>query len=249
MEPSESALWRQFREHGDSAAREALLAMHLPYAKVVAAAYFGKRIDNDVPFEDYRQMASLALIEALERFDPAVGVMFKTYAARYMHGAILDGLQRANEKHEQLAARRRLLAQRRASLRGADDSQGARKTATRRRTPEQALAYVAEVGIGFAIAWLLDGTGMVQPPQEAIVMPAYCSMELRQLRERIVELVQTLPAGECRVIQAHYFQAMGFEEVANLMGLSRSRISQLHRQGLMRLKESLHEHLGMDVSA
>ncbi|WP_395688956.1 sigma-70 family RNA polymerase sigma factor [Caenimonas koreensis] len=224
MEPSESALWRQFREHGDSAAREALLAMHLPYAKVVAAAYFGKRIDNDVPFEDYRQMASLALIEALERFDPAVGVMFKTYAARYMHGAILDGLQRANEKHEQLAARRRLLAQRRASLRGADDSQGARKTATRRRTPEQALAYV-------------------------IVMPAYCSMELRQLRERIVELVQTLPAGECRVIQAHYFQAMGFEEVANLMGLSRSRISQLHRQGLMRLKELLHEHLGMDVSA
>ncbi|MBC7603850.1 MAG: sigma-70 family RNA polymerase sigma factor [Ramlibacter sp.] len=249
MEQVESGLWRRLREDGDVSAREALLELHLPYAKIVAATYYGKRIHDEVEFADYLQMASLGLIEALDRFDPAFGVMFKTFAARRMHGTIIDGLQCANEKHQQIAAAQQLQAQRSASIRGAHSEKGS-GTSPRRRTPEQALQFVAEVGIGFALAWLLDGTGMIQDQEreQAEVMPFYRSVELRQLRDRIVELVRGLPPNESKVIQFHYFQEVSFEDLSEAMNLSRGRISQIHRQGLIRLKESLRRHLAFDVS-
>lgn len=248
MEQQESELWRRHCGERDARAREALLEMHLPYAKIVAATYYGRRIHDEIEFADYLQMASLGLIESVDRFDPGVGVMFRTFAARRMHGAILDGLVCANEKHQQIAARQQLEAQRRASIRAAG-SNAESGSALRRRTPEQALAYVAEVGIGFALAWLLDGTGMVQHEEKAQVLPFYRSVELQQLRDRIIELVRDLPPNESRVIRSHYFQEVSFEDLAAKMQLSRGRISQIHRQGLIRLKESLGQHLALDVSA
>jgi len=51
--------------------------------------------------------------------------------------------------------------------------------------------------------------------------------------------VQSLPAQEKRVIHSHYFQEVEFDEIASTMRLSRGRISQLHRQALLHLKEGL----------
>ena len=243
----EAVLWQRLRATGDSSAREALLDMHLPYAKVVAASYYAKRMHDEIEFADYLQLSSLGLIEALDRFDPQVGVLFKTFAARRMHGAILDGLERLTEKQQQIAARQRLESQRRASIREAATGESG-KPAPRQRSPEQVLQFVAEAGLAFALAWILDGTGMVQAGEKSESMPFYRSVELKQLRERIVELVRALPPQEKRVIQSHYFQEVPFEEIAGTMGLTRGRISQIHKQGLLRLKDSLRTHFECDVS-
>lgn len=242
----EAALWQRLREDRDVAAREALLDMHLPYAKVVAASYYAKRMHDEIEFADYLQLSSLGLIEALDRFDPQVGVLFKTFAARRMHGAILDGLERLTEKQQQIAARQRLEAQRRAAIRDAADRQD--KPGTRQRSPDQVLQFVAEAGLAFALAWILDGTGMVQTSEKSETLPFYRSVELKQLRERIIEMVRALPPQERRVIQSHYFQEIAFEEIAGTMGLTRGRISQIHKQGLLRLKELLRNHFECDVS-
>jgi RNA polymerase sigma factor FliA len=105
---AEAGLWQRFRAAGDADARSRLLEMHLPYAKILAGVYFGRRYHDEVEFGDYLQLASIGLVEALDRFDPARGVQFRTFAARRMHGAILDGLERMTEKQQQIAARQRL---------------------------------------------------------------------------------------------------------------------------------------------
>jgi RNA polymerase sigma factor FliA len=155
---TEVVLWESWRKHRDQEAREKLLSMHLPYARVVAASYFGKRFHNEIEFDDYLQLASVGLIEAMERFDPTAGAQFKTFAARRRHGAILDGLERLTEKQQQIAARQRLKVQRNESL-----VEGAVELSKGARPQEKALKYIAEAGLAFAIAWLLDGTGMVEP--------------------------------------------------------------------------------------
>lgn len=208
--------------------------------------YYAKRMHDEIEFADYLQLSSLGLIEALDRFDPQVGVLFKTFAARRMHGAILDGLERLTEKQQQIAARQRLEAQRRAAIRDAADRQD--KPGTRQRSPDQLLQFVAEAGLAFALAWILDGTGMVQTSEKSETLPFYRSVELGQLRERIIEMVRALPPQEKRVIQSHYFQEIAFEEIAGTMGLTRGRISQIHKQGLLRLKELLRNHFECDVS-
>jgi RNA polymerase sigma factor FliA len=97
-ELTEAELWELWREHADDGARQRLLDLHLPYARIVAASYYAKRFHDEIEFADYLQLASLGLIEALGRFDPGVGVQFRTFAARRMHGAILDGIEQLTEK-------------------------------------------------------------------------------------------------------------------------------------------------------
>ncbi len=79
---AEAGLWELWRQHADDGARQRLLDLHLPYARIVAASYYAKRFHDEIEFGDYLQLASLGLIEALSRFDPGVGVQFRTFAAR-----------------------------------------------------------------------------------------------------------------------------------------------------------------------
>lgn len=204
--------------------------------------YYGKRVGNDIEFSDFLQLASLGLVESIDRFDPSHGVQFRTYASRRMHGALVDGIEKMTERQQQGAARARLEQQRRASIEARDDANGTR------RTPEQLLQYVAEAGLAFALSWLLDGTGLVQVTEEAHTQPFYRSAELQQLRQRILDLVRDLPPQERRVVHGHYFQEQLFEDIAESMHLTKGRISQIHRRALLRLRESLDERKRGDVS-
>src|SRR6478735_4791203 len=152
----ERALWHHLRATADADARSRLLALHMPYARIVAATYYSKRFHDEIEFGDYLQYASIGLLEALERFDPDRGAQFRTFAARRMHGAILDGIERLSEKQQQIAARQRLRAERvdaAKQLAGGDPG---------RLAGDKLCDYVAEVGLGLALAWLLEGTAMVE---------------------------------------------------------------------------------------
>jgi RNA polymerase sigma factor FliA len=241
---AERNLWDAWRKHRDDDARQQLLTLHLPYARVVAASYYAKRLHDEIEFGEYLQLASLGLIEAVGRFDPEYGVQFRTFAARRMHGAILDGIERLTEKQQQIAARQRLEAQRRAAIK---EGAAAEHRGAGPRSGEQVLQYVADVGLAFALAWILDGTGMLDSGERSETLPFYRSVELDQLRRRIVELVHALPLQERRVIQAHYFQDVPFDEIADDMRLTRGRISQVHRKALTRLQDLLRSQTDCDT--
>jgi len=238
-EPEEK-LWGDWKRERSGDTRSALLALHLPYARIVAASYYSKRMNEEIEFADYHQLASIGLLEAFDRFDPDVGVQFRTFAARRMHGAILNGLERLTEKQQQLAFRRRLEGQRRASIKGEKFAEpGKSDEKDDASSGAQLLRYVADVGLSFALAWILDGTGMLDTGDTATSLPFYRNVELRELRQRIIDLVGALPAQERIVIQHHYFQEQPFEAIALSLSLTRGRVSQIHRRALSRLGESL----------
>jgi RNA polymerase sigma factor for flagellar operon FliA len=233
---AEMALWRSWRRDRCEQAHQELAALHGDYARIMAATYYSRRMHNEIEFAEYAQFAHVGLLESIERFDPECGVRFRTFAARRMHGAILDGIERLTEKQQQIAEMQRLRALRRQSLL-ADGENG--RPAPAPRTPEQALKFISEVGLGLAISWLLEGTGMVDNGEASENLSFYQSIELRQLRERVVELVKALPPQQSRVIAGHYLQDLAFEEIATMLGLSKGRISQIHKQGLLALRAAL----------
>ena len=239
--PQEAALWQRLRDSGDAAARDALLALHLPYARVVAKVYYAKRFHDEIEFGDYLQYASVGMLEALERYDPGRGVQFRTFAARRMHGAILNGLERLTEKQQQIAARQRLRTERLQDLKSlaADGApQG----------PQQLLRFVSEVGIGLALCWMLDGTSLVEGAEASTSMPFYQSVALRQLREKLLRAIDILPAPERTVVRSHYLQEMQFDAIAVMMSLSKGRISQIHKQALLRLRGLVRDQADWNAS-
>ncbi len=242
----ESALWQRLRDSADSGARNALLAMHMPYAKVVAASYYSRRFHDEIEFGDYLQYASLGLLEALDRYDPARGVQFRTFAARRMHGAILNGLERLTEKQQQIAARQRLRVERMQDVKALAQEGGA--AATPAQQPEQLMRFVSDVGIGLALCWMLEGTAMIENEEAATAIPFYQDHALRQARERLLSAVDALAPQERTVIRNHYLQEMPFDEIAAALQLTKGRISQIHKQALLHLRSAVRDRSDWDAN-
>ncbi len=269
---TEQALWTRWTLERDGDAREQLICLFLPYARVIAATLYARRTHHDVEFAEYLQLASVGLVESVDRFDPQQGVQFKTYASKRMQGAILNGLERLTEKNQQIAVKRRLQQERLQAVKsharqaaadalaGTDDAQGGGTAAeggpppTTRRDQQALFEYLAEVGVGLALGVLLEGSGMVDAEATGHGATAaspevgyFQRQELRQLQRRVKELLAALPDQEQRVLRYHYLQDVPFDEIAALLGVTRSRVSQLHRQGLNSLRGRLGDRRRCDT--
>lgn len=239
---NEGDLWTRWRTRGDPQARQALIERHLPYARIVAARYYARRIHDEIEFGDYFQLASLAMVESVDRYLPEQGAQFRTFAARRMHGAILDGLEKLTEKQQQLAVRQRLERERleAAKLHAREVVEGARGAPATQE--DQLFAYLAEVGIGLALGVLLEETGMIDRDAHGVASDPhhqYRQVEMSQLKTRLSALVESLPPAHRSVLQWHYRHDHSFVDIAQRLDLSRGRVSQIHKQALESLRQAL----------
>lgn len=245
-------LWQRVRMQQDGQARDELICHYLPFARMVAATYYAKRYHDEIEFGEYLQLATLGMIEALDRFDPARGVQFKTFASHRMHGTVVDGLSRATEKQQQIALRTRLKQERLSSVKQAlAPAPEAAEAAKPAFGTDKLLNHLAEVGIGLALAWLLEDTSMVQAHDDAADtrhVPYLQSLELKQLQQRVRDLVDSLPSQQKVVIRCHYVQDIPFEHIATMLGLTRGRISQIHKQALNTMRDKLKGRRSCDVA-
>jgi RNA polymerase sigma factor FliA len=236
--PGEAALWQRWVDEQDYGARDILARHYQGYARALAAQLYGRRVSDEFEFDEYLQFATVGMIESLDRFDPALGAMFKTFATRRITGAILSGLTSLSERQEQIVLRRRVAEERTASLK--DDRPA-------EEDPEALLRELANIGVGLALGYILDGTGMMEGGEQALPDNTYTRIELKQFQERIKHLVRNLTEREQDVVRLHYFQSKSFDEVAEQLGLTKGRISQLHKQALLRLRTLIAASAGIDV--
>lgn len=239
----EAQWWADWRARRDEAARQSLLTAHLPYAKMVAAVLYGQRCRDDIEFDDYLQLARLGLMEAMERYDPTMGASFRSFASQRVRGAVMDGLARLTERQQQIAVRRRLLAERTASVSCAEEAADESAAPPKPGSLQGAalFEYLAQVGVGLALGFMLEDSGMLAPPEEraGAADPHYHAIELKQTKAQLASLVDQLPPPERRVIRLHYQQGHAFDDIASDLGLTKGRISQIHKRALGTLRELL----------
>lgn len=235
---SEVELWEAWRECADSSARQALVERHRRLAKSIAATVYGRRSRNEVAFDDFYHYALVGLIEAIDRYDPTRGAKFATFAGPRIRGAVLNGLAHLTERHEQAAMRRRLESERIASL----------LPETGLADGDELLAELGEIGVGVALGLILDAIGLGPDGREACQADPYKQVELKQVREQVREMVGRLPASERSTIDLHYLRAKRFEQIAEELGVSPARISQLHRQAIERLRGLISKATSCDLA-
>lgn len=226
----EAALWQRWRAGRDEAARDLLATKYLSYARALAAKCYSRRVHNEFEFDEYFHFAVVGMMEALDRYDPDRGALFKTYATTRINGAILNGLNGLSERQQQIGLQHRLARERVESLKA--DEAG-------RDAGQVLLQQLGDIGVGVALGFLLEGTGMLMGAEDGLPDNAYSHIELRQLRDRLWQMVEQLTEREAQVIRRHYLQQQPFDEIATALSLTRGRISQLHRQGLERMRKLL----------
>lgn len=218
----ESQLWHAWRRHGDTSARERLVHLHMDFARILSGKLYARRYTDEVEFVEYLQLASVGLIESIDRFDPERGASFRTYASHRIQGAILSGLEALTERGRQLALKRRIEQERLQSLR--EGSQAA---------VGDTFARLASIAVGLALGFMPDDMASFRAQEGSYGDNAYSASELRQLQRRLVKLVGELPEREAKIIRHHYFPQIPFDEIARSLALTKGRVSQLHGHALI----------------
>lgn len=225
----EAQLWRATRS-GSAEAREALFSRYAAFARQIAARHFRDRTGGDLDLQEFRQLAYAGLLEAIDRFDPDRGVPFRGYAARRIAGSVLDGIAHVSELREQIAFRNRLRSDRVRSLAIRDADQ---------LSSSDAMRALAEIATGLAIGFMLD-SGLMASEETADRAPsAYEGLAWKETVQRLRVALDELPDREQLIIRQHYLHGVAFDLIADLLGLSKGRVSQLHKGAIGRLRRRL----------
>jgi RNA polymerase sigma factor for flagellar operon FliA len=231
---AEAALWTAFRDQGSAGARERLFGVHAAFARNIARRHHQERSRGDMDLHDLHQLAYTGLLEALDRFDPRLGIPFRPFAAHRISGSIRDGIIKMSEMREQLSWRNRVRRERVQSISGGE--------------AREPIEKLTEIVVGLALGFMLEGTGLFVHDEggredvQGVTRTAYDSLAWKEMTARLGNELRDLPERERIVLQKHYMDSLNFDSVAALMGVSKGRISQMHRMALERLRKRMSEH-------
>ena len=227
----EQALWESFKGRGELAARADLFALYHPLARRIAAKHFHAQTRTDVELNDVVQLACAGLIEAIDRFNPSLGVPFKFYGNRRILGSVLDGLARMTEQRAQAEAWRTARQDRLRSLKADADLAS--------ENFNEALAQLGAIANEMAIGFMLEDSGFLSSENTQALESPYDSLVWRQLQTRLAAELELLRPNERAVLSYHYLGAISFRQIAELLALSPGRIAQLHKSALGTLRKRL----------
>jgi RNA polymerase sigma factor for flagellar operon FliA len=238
----EPALWQAFRE-GDMSARDTLLNEHLGLVHMVARR-MSRTLAADVDFDDLVSSGSVGLMNALEAFDLSRGLAFSTFAAPRIRGAILDELRRQDHVPRSLRRKSREIAAAREALTRANGLP----------PDDRELALHMGVDLDTLWRWQSEIMGIVHMPIDRPssdderrvnpqdVLPGTDGLKiedeinLRQEVGALREAIMKLKEKERVVLSLYYFEELKQHEVAAVVGLTESRVSQIRSNAIRKLR-------------
>ena len=248
---------RLYNPFADPKARERLLVQHLPLVKQIAGR-MAIGLPKSVDVDDLVSAGVIGLIDALNNFDASRGVQFKTYATLRIRGAILDELRSLDWVPRSARARSREVERAVVKL----ENQLGRSPTETEIAREMGIPledlYKALDDAGISTVLSLDdlvhmGGGSDDRPVplvEAIEAPdrpdVLADIEREETKKIIMELLDTLPEQERLVIALYYYEELTLKEIGEVMGLTESRISQIHTKVILTLRGKLKRRLIFD---
>ena len=226
-ERAEALLWTRFRFEKRQDAREPLFNRYVGLARSIAWRH--RSWGREAAKRDAEQWAYTGLLQAIDAFDPLRGSPFEAFAKPRIVGSVRDGFARSTEVEAQMSARRRQERERLRSLKAAGTN-----------SENDSIECLGSIAASLAIGLILDETRLIGSESDPDPAPsAYESLVWRQTQAKLLREIERLAPGEAAVIRQHYEHGLNFAQIAELLGLSRGRISQLHSAALLKLKKRM----------
>ncbi len=246
------AVWRKFRTCPEQRLRERLVLHYAPLVKYVAGRV-GTGLPTHVDVSDLIQSGIFGLIDAIEKFEPERGLRFETYAMQRIRGAILDDLRSQDWVPRVVRSRAR-------EVERALERLGGRL----RRTPTDT-EVAAELGITLeelrdlysqlqltSVVALEDlmaagresGSLVDTLPDDDAIDPVAVLVD-RDNRRQLAEAIAQLTERDRIVVSLYYFERLTLAEIGRVLGVTESRVSQLHTRAVLRLRARLTEQAGV----
>jgi RNA polymerase sigma factor for flagellar operon FliA len=239
-------LWRRYKRDGDERARERLVVAYSPLVKYVSGR-MASGLPAHVEESDLISYGLGGLISAIQRFELEREIKFETYAITRIKGAIIDELRSLDWVPRSVRARARAIERANTKLehklqRAPTDEEMAKELEMTVGDFQDALLQISNSTVAaLDELWtvsdasgdqvsLLDTLHDPDAPDPAAVMDA------TELKDRIADAIARLPEREKLVVALYYYENLTLREIGEVLGVTESRVSQLHTKAVLRLR-------------
>jgi RNA polymerase sigma factor for flagellar operon FliA len=242
-------LWRRYKNDGNDKAREQLVVAYSPLVKYVAGR-MSSGLPAHVEEADLISYGLLGLINAIERFDLTREIKFETYAITRIKGAIIDELRALDWVPRSVRARAREIEKAHAKLehqlhRTPTDDEMARELKISTTEFQDALVKIStSTVVALDELWAVsdssgDAVSLLDTLQDPDAPDPEQLLAQSEVKDRLADAIAALPEREKLVIALYYYENLTLREIGEVLGVTESRISQLHTKAVLRLKSRL----------
>ncbi len=233
--------------------RNELILEYAPLVKMIALK-LAVRLPPHIDLDELMSSGIMGLIDAIDKFDDSKDVMLKTYAEFRIRGAMLDELRARDWVPRTVRQKATRLSRAYAKLeqelgRPAEDEEVAKELDLELNEFYKLLRDSA--GLSLLSFEDLGGTGKdgeVRDIFECLVdvkaVNPETEVKLKEIRDIIADAIDNLPEKEKILVSLYYYEELNMKEIGEVMGVTESRVSQIHTKAIARLRARLLDILG-----
>ena len=242
-------LWRRYKASGDEQARERLVVAYSPLVKYVAGR-MASGLPAHVEEADLISYGLVGLISAIERFELAREIKFETYALPRIKGAIIDELRSLDWVPRSVRARAKEIERANVKLEGrlqrapTDEEMAAELEMTMDEFNDALVQISNSTIAALDELWSISDTSgdqvsLLDTLQDPAADDPAQLVDASELKDRVADAIARLPEREKLVIALYYYENLTLREIGEVLGVTESRISQLHTKAVLRLRSRL----------
>lgn len=237
-------LFMQYKNTGDISLRNRIAEKYLYIADIIAKKFVGRGVEYD----DLKQVASLALLRGIERFDPALGMQFTTFITPTITGEIKNYFR---DKSRLLKVPRRLSELNIAVRKFATEyetEEGVKpsvvKIAQSLGVSEEEVVRAMEIGMTTSLdGFVVDAEKDNEQSLYGVLADGEAQFESFELKETLLSAMKDFTPSEKKLIKYRYIDELSQNETAKRLGVTQMFVSRTERKLLARLKERLQGNM------
>ena len=249
-EANRRKLWEEYNSTKSHEIREQIIIEYSPLIKVVAGR-LSMYLGYNVEYDDLVGYGVFGLIDAIDKFDLEKDVKFETYASLRIRGAILDQIRKMDWIPRTIRHRQKKIdaALQNLECKGGKMPSDAEIAAEIGITEDEYLEWQSQMAVTNIVSLneFMDNdldSPMKETPYTSIKGPEE-TVEKDELRRKLAESLEILTDNEKKVILLYYYEDLTLKEISNVLGVSESRISQLHVRSLNKMRSKLGKYMGL----
>jgi RNA polymerase sigma factor for flagellar operon FliA len=228
--------------------KDDLVSKHAALVKRIAY-HLMSRLPPSVQADDLIQAGMIGLLEAARNYDASQGASFETYAGIRIRGAMLDEIRRTDWTPRSVHRKARQVAE---AVRAIENEHG-------RDARDVEVAERLGIGLDEYHRILQDATGCrvfsiddsgingddsPQPVADEPLNQPFDNLQSADFKSALAEAISGLPERERLVMAMYYDEELNLREIGEVLGVSESRVCQIHGQALIRLRARMGEWIG-----
>lgn len=241
-------LWATLQETESATVRDKLIQNYLYLVRYVAGK-MAMSVPPSVEIDDLVSAGVVGLMDAVGKYDPGRDTKFETYAVARIRGAIVDDLRSLDWVPRSVRRKARMVEEAYSRLetelgRAADDEEISKKL----NMSVGAFKAIVDEIISAGLLSLDDFVGSQDGERTTRIIDLVCSkeggspstsLEIEEMREILAKAIMDLPEKERTVVALYYYEDMTLKEIGRTLGVSESRVSQIHTKAMLRLRGRL----------